>query len=98
MSIQLAQAATGLIVKVTILLAAGLPAGAVMRRRSAERRHPVLLVTVGSAVLLPVALAVVPRWSFPLLPPTTQASDVIADQRSVVVVSPPAMPVAARVE
>src|SRR6266550_7328217 len=57
-----------LLVKVTLLLALGLIASASLRRLGPSFRHQVLLVTVGSCLLLPVFLALTPRWDVGVLP------------------------------
>ena len=57
-----------LLVKVTLLLALGLIASASLRRFGPSFRHQVLLVTFGSCLLLPVFMALTPRWDVGVLP------------------------------
>jgi beta-lactamase regulating signal transducer with metallopeptidase domain len=57
-----------LLVKVTLLLALGLIASASLRRFGPSFRHQVLLVTLGSCLMLPVFIALTPRWDVGVLP------------------------------
>jgi beta-lactamase regulating signal transducer with metallopeptidase domain len=57
-----------LLVKVTLLLSLGLIASASLRRFGPSFRHQVLLVTIGSCLLLPVFIALTPRWDVGVLP------------------------------
>jgi beta-lactamase regulating signal transducer with metallopeptidase domain len=57
-----------LLVKVTLLLALGLIASASLRRFGPAFRHQVLLVTLGSCLMLPVFMALTPRWDVGVLP------------------------------
>ena len=57
-----------LLVKVTLLLALGLIASASLRRFAPAFRHQLLLVTLGSCLLLPVFIALTPRWDVGVLP------------------------------
>jgi len=53
-------------IKVSIVLALGLVAESVLRRRSASARHWILACALACAALVPVLEFVVPHWSVPL--------------------------------
>jgi TonB family protein len=55
-------------IRVTLVLALGLAAASVLRRRPAALRHWVLAATLVCAALLPLIEAVAPVWQLPLLP------------------------------
>jgi TonB family protein len=55
-------------IQVTLVLALGLAATMVLRRRSAALRHWVLAGAIACAALMPLAEAVAPAWQLPLLP------------------------------
>jgi len=57
-----------LLVKVTLLLALGLIASASLRRFGPSFRHQVLLVTLVSCLLLPIFIALTPRWDVGVFP------------------------------
>ncbi len=54
--------------KVTLVLALGLAATLMLRRRSAALRHWVLAAAIACAALMPLAEAVAPAWQLGLLP------------------------------
>jgi bla regulator protein blaR1 len=60
--------AVAMLVKVTLLLALGLLVASRIRSTSPELRHLMLVTTLASALALPFALIVLPRWEAPLLP------------------------------
>ena len=55
-------------IKVSLVLLAGLAATAVLRRRSAAVRHWVLAATIACAAATPALELVVPSWHLPLDP------------------------------
>lgn len=57
----------GLLLKITVVLAAGLGTAWVLRRRPAAVRHGALAATTAAAVALPVLILILPGWSLPLL-------------------------------
>ena len=54
-------------IKVTLVLALGLAAAALLRRRQAAFRHRVLAAALACAALMPLIEAVAPVWQLPLL-------------------------------
>jgi len=56
----------GLLLKVTLLLGAGLAIVRALRGRAAALRHAVLVATTAAAVALPVLSLALPEWSVPL--------------------------------
>jgi HEAT repeat protein len=62
----------GLVLKVTVLLAAGLVAVRALRARSAVARHAVLVATIGAAAALPVLGLALPGWDVPLFAPEAE--------------------------
>jgi beta-lactamase regulating signal transducer with metallopeptidase domain len=56
------------LVKLTVILVAGLIAVKVMHAASASVRHLVLLATLICGLTLPVAMVLSPRWDVPLVP------------------------------
>jgi beta-lactamase regulating signal transducer with metallopeptidase domain len=64
-----------LLMKVTVVVALGLSIATFVRRLGSEQRHLVLLATIVTVLMLPLGIAVSPRWSPPILPtqsvPTT---------------------------
>ena len=57
-----------LLMKVTVVVALGLSIATFLRGLASEQRHLVLLATIVTAFLLPMGVAVAPRWSPPILP------------------------------
>ncbi len=55
-------------IKVTLVLALGLAATMMLRRRSAALRHWLLAGAIACAALMPLAEAVAPAWRLPILP------------------------------
>ena len=74
--------AVSLLAKMTLVLALGVFVAARARRDRAELRHMILLITIGSALVLPVALMIIPRWDAPLLPPVAlpRKADVVLSE------------------
>ena len=57
-----------LLLRITVIVAAGRLALALSPRASAATRHVILTTTLVALVALPVAMAVVPAWQAPILP------------------------------
>jgi beta-lactamase regulating signal transducer with metallopeptidase domain len=57
-----------LLMKVTVVVAVGLSIATFVRRLGSEQRHLVLLATIVTALMLPLGIALSPRWSPPILP------------------------------
>ena len=60
--------AVAMLLKVTLLMALGLLVASRIRSTAPELRHLLLFTTLASALALPFALVVLPRWEAPLLP------------------------------
>ena len=58
-----------LLIKVTLILALGLIAVAMVRNFGPALRHQVLLVTLGGSLVLPLAMMFAPQWDLRVLPP-----------------------------
>jgi TonB family protein len=56
------------VIKVTLVLALGLAATMMFRRRSAALRHWLLAGAIACAALMPLAETVAPAWQLPILP------------------------------
>jgi len=61
-------------IKVSLLLVAGLAAAGLLRRRSAALRHRVLAAAIACAALMPLIGVLVPGWEVPLLPASATAA------------------------
>jgi len=57
-----------LLAKLTLILALGLIAAAILRSLSPSHRHLILVATLVSGLALPVAMVLSPRWNVPVLP------------------------------
>lgn len=64
--------AVAMLAKVTLLLMLGLLVASRIRSTSPELRHLLLFSTLASALALPFALVLLPRWDAPLLPSRVQ--------------------------
>ena len=57
-----------LLMKVTVVVAIGLAIATFVRGMASDQRHLVLLGAIVAALLLPLGIAVSPRWNAPILP------------------------------
>ena len=74
-----------LLIKLTLLLAAGLAIASLVRGAAASLRHLVLFATLASALALPMVMLLAPRWEVPVLPNTAGVSAThYAPSRSVI--------------
>lgn len=60
------EAALGLLLKVTLVLAGGLAATILLRHASAALRHATLAATLIAAVILPALILLLPAWRIPI--------------------------------
>src|SRR5690348_13665101 len=72
-----------LLVKVTLIFAAGLCLTAFMRRASSAMRHLVLLAALGCGLTLPLIMSISPRWDVALL--SRPSSTPVAETQAAVV-------------
>lgn len=84
-----------LLVKVTLILALGLILVASLRSFGPALRHQVLLVTLVSCLVLPLAIMLAPQWDLRVLPPVTATDNpaaTISADRPVRDIGPPTSP------
>ena len=72
-----------LLMKVTVVVALGLSIAMFVRRLSSEQRHLVLLASIVTALMLPLGIAVSPRWSPPILPARQSVSPTVTTSSAV---------------
>jgi len=77
--------APALLAKLTLILAAGLLAAALLRSAAPSLRHLVLIATLACGLTLPVAMALSPQWKVPVLPQTAPATSPVAPSTAPVV-------------
>jgi beta-lactamase regulating signal transducer with metallopeptidase domain len=83
----------GLLLRITLIAAAGQLALALLPRAAAAVRHLLAVTALAACLLLPVAAATLPSWRVPILP--AAASAAIATPRATLPVPSPVSPVAA---